>query len=201
MSTARGKASRKRLLETAADLFLRQGVAATSVDRVLAEAGAGKSQFYHYFKNKQNLIQEVIGFRIQQFITEKQDLLENLDSWENLTLWLNSVVSWFCVGDHFNGCPIGVMAAEMAEQNEVLRQELVTAFELWEHHIAAGLAKMKARGEIRNNADPTAMDQFVIAANQGALLLARTKQSESLLRNLHVQIMCWLKTHAQVPDD
>ena len=45
--TGRGRASRERIVERAAELFAEQGVAATSLDEVLAAAGAGKSQLYH----------------------------------------------------------------------------------------------------------------------------------------------------------
>src|SRR6266536_1303243 len=40
-STRRGRASRERIVERAADLFAERGIAATSVDEVLAAAGAG----------------------------------------------------------------------------------------------------------------------------------------------------------------
>ena len=46
--TGRGRASRERIVERAAELFAERGVAATSLDEVLAAAGAGKSQLYHY---------------------------------------------------------------------------------------------------------------------------------------------------------
>ena len=45
--TERGRASRERIVERAAELFAERGIAVTSVDEVLAAAGAGKGQFYH----------------------------------------------------------------------------------------------------------------------------------------------------------
>ena len=39
--TERGRASRERIVERAAELFAERGIAATSVDEVLAAAGAG----------------------------------------------------------------------------------------------------------------------------------------------------------------
>ncbi len=50
--TRRGRASRERIVERAAELFAERGIAATSVDEVLAAAGAGKGQFYHYFRGR-----------------------------------------------------------------------------------------------------------------------------------------------------
>ena len=48
--TGRGRASRERIVEHAAELFAERGVAGASLDDVLAAAGAGKSQLYHYFR-------------------------------------------------------------------------------------------------------------------------------------------------------
>ena len=42
--TGRGRASRERIVEGAAELFAERGVAATSLDEVLAAAGAGKGR-------------------------------------------------------------------------------------------------------------------------------------------------------------
>src|SRR5436190_1364942 len=53
--TRRGRASRERIVERAAELFAERGIAATSVDEVLAAAGAGKGQFYHYFRGRDEL--------------------------------------------------------------------------------------------------------------------------------------------------
>ena len=50
--TRRGRASRERIVERAAELFAARGIAATSLDEVLAAAEAGKGQFYHYFRGR-----------------------------------------------------------------------------------------------------------------------------------------------------
>src|SRR5258708_38324847 len=64
--TGRGRASRERIVERAAELFAERGIAATSVDEVLAAAGAGKGQFYHYFRGRGGLAGAAGGFRCGQ---------------------------------------------------------------------------------------------------------------------------------------
>ncbi|HUE95440.1 MAG TPA: helix-turn-helix domain-containing protein, partial [Longimicrobiaceae bacterium] len=63
--TTRGRASKARIVEAAARLMHVNGVAATSVDEVLAESGAGKSQFYHYFRTKDELVEGVLEYRVR----------------------------------------------------------------------------------------------------------------------------------------
>jgi hypothetical protein len=55
--TARGDETPRESLAAAADLFHKQGVVATSPDQIIDGSGTGKGQFYHYFKNKDDLVQ------------------------------------------------------------------------------------------------------------------------------------------------
>jgi TetR/AcrR family transcriptional regulator, transcriptional repressor for nem operon len=66
--TRRGRASRERIVERAAELFAERGIAGTSVDEVLAASGAGKGQFYHYFRGRDELAAAALGFRCTQVV-------------------------------------------------------------------------------------------------------------------------------------
>src|SRR6185312_2588755 len=59
--TRRGQASRERIVASAADLVGERSVQGTSLDDVLATAGASKSQLYHYFRDKEDLVRAVVA--------------------------------------------------------------------------------------------------------------------------------------------
>src|SRR5262245_10979011 len=61
--TGRGRASRERIVERAAELVAEHGVAGTSLDEVLAAAGASKSQHYHYFAGRDELVEAAVARR------------------------------------------------------------------------------------------------------------------------------------------
>jgi len=48
--------TKQRMIKAALALFHKRGVPATSVDAVLGRSKTGKSQFTHYFKNKDGLV-------------------------------------------------------------------------------------------------------------------------------------------------
>jgi AcrR family transcriptional regulator len=79
-STRRGRASRERIVERAAELFAERGVAATTVDEVLAAAGAGKGQFYHYFSGRDELAAAAVGYRCAQVVAELTGALGEVSS-------------------------------------------------------------------------------------------------------------------------
>src|SRR5262245_66679735 len=57
--------TRERLLETAKELFYRDGFHAVGLDRILADVGVTKTTFYNHFQSKQALILEVLRVRDQ----------------------------------------------------------------------------------------------------------------------------------------
>src|SRR5215470_11458515 len=82
-STRRGRASRERIVERAADLFAERGIAGTSVDDVLEAAKAGKGQFYHYFRNRDELVPALLDRAHREAIggvldRETAELVRNL---------------------------------------------------------------------------------------------------------------------------
>jgi len=48
--------ARERILLTAHELFYRDGIRATGIDRVIAESGVTKVTFYRHFPSKNDLI-------------------------------------------------------------------------------------------------------------------------------------------------
>ena len=55
--TAKGLATRERIVAAAAQLMFERGVAGTSTDDVQAAAGISASQLYHYFDDKRALVE------------------------------------------------------------------------------------------------------------------------------------------------
>lgn len=62
--------SRKMIREHALALFHEKGVKGTSVNDIVREAGIAKGTFYLYYKNKNDLIEEVFDSYRRQFIDE-----------------------------------------------------------------------------------------------------------------------------------
>ena len=64
-----GVDTRLRIIASAADLFHKQGVHATSPDDVIEASDTGKGQFYHYFKSKEGLVHAVLQTHLEAIRT------------------------------------------------------------------------------------------------------------------------------------
>ena len=72
------------------------------------------------------------------------------------------------------GCPLGSLAAEVADVDEEARKEVERYFAAWQGLLSAGLERMRGNGVLRANADPDALATGLLAALQGGYLLAQT---------------------------
>jgi AcrR family transcriptional regulator len=191
--TDQGKRTRDSILGAASELIYTNGVAATSLDKILAACGAGKSQMYHYFKNKQQMVEAVIEYDLEQILS-KQPLIGELDSWENFELWGEQLL------DHHRGpggpiaCPLGNLAGELGADT-AFAPLIDKAYRTWESYLTRGLTLLQDKGELAADADPARLAQATMACLQGGLLLAHVRRDIIPLSDtLHIALES-LKRH------
>jgi TetR/AcrR family transcriptional repressor of nem operon len=179
--TARGRATRDRIVTAAATLVHERGVAGTSLDDVRAATGTSKSQLYHYFADKSALVRAVVDLQVASVLQAQSPELDALDSMAALRAWRDRVVAMnaqvACVG----GCPMGRLACELAESDPTARAALRDGFGTWQARIRAGLRAMQERGELAADSDIDALALGLVAAAQGGLLLTQTARSTAPL--------------------
>jgi AcrR family transcriptional regulator len=67
--------ARERILVTAHDLFYRDGIRATGIDRVILEAGVAKLTFYRHFPSKDDLVRSFLAYRHDRWLAWLVDAL------------------------------------------------------------------------------------------------------------------------------
>jgi AcrR family transcriptional regulator len=108
--------AKERLLKAAAELFYRNGVAATGIDAITAQAGVAKMSLYNNFDNKSDLVQAYLDVRVEEWRALcRQRLAEAVTPRERLLAVFDSYL------DHahdayrwgFRGCGLLNAAAEL----------------------------------------------------------------------------------------
>lgn len=182
--TRKGQATRDRIVEAAAGLMFRQGVAGTTTEQVQAAAGVSASQIFHYFADKRALVRAVIAYQAEAVLTAQQPLLARLDSMEALRAWADLYVSVEEQLKYEGGCPLGSLGGELAETDAAARQDVERGFAQWEEAIRDGLRAMYARGDLRRSADPDALALALLTALQGGLLMTQIRRNPAPLRTV-----------------
>jgi TetR/AcrR family transcriptional repressor of nem operon len=165
---------RERLIEIAADLFLKQGYGATGIAQILDAADVLRGSLYHYFPTKEDLLIATLEWRktmlwpevIQPVFDRIDDPIERvfgiLDGYRQLLLMFEFQL----------GCPIGNLALELGETHGRVRTLLAENFENWKRAVRGCIEESAAHFPPDVKADDLA--HFVLTVMEGAVMLART---------------------------
>ncbi|WP_026912633.1 TetR/AcrR family transcriptional regulator [Patulibacter minatonensis] len=174
--TAKGEATRARIVEATADRILAAGLGGTSLDDVRADTATSKSQLFHYFPGgKAELVRAVVDLQGRRVLDAQRPALDALDDWPSWEDWRSRLLAHYDA-QHGWGCPIGSLATEAAATDPVLAGELTAYLRDWAALLAAGVGRLRAAGHLRAEADPERLGVAVLAAVEGGLLLTRTEQ-------------------------
>jgi TetR/AcrR family transcriptional repressor of nem operon len=172
--SARGEATRARMISSAADLMYVRGVNAVTLDDVRAATGTSKSQLYKHFPaGKPGLVRAVVTLRAEQILAREEQRLARFKSMSGLRRWRDALVQGAALQGGAYGCALGNLVVELADQDEQARTSLSGYFASWEGLLAAGFRRMQDDGILPANADSDALATGLMAALQGGYLLAQ----------------------------
>ena len=153
-----------------------QGVANTTIDAVIEASNVSKSQIYHYFADKDDLVLAVIQRQAECVLGTHEELLRKLNSLAGLRRWRDAVVELTRQTNCAGGCPLGSLAAELSETPRTRAA--------WPRALRAGnpISRRRSQGcRARAGRSPGGglkeLSEAMLASLQGGLLLAQTMRS------------------------
>lgn len=191
--------SRVKILETAKELFYRNGYLASSVDDIIAQARVSKSNFYYHFKSKEDLGLEVLRNRCLEFHEgiECSLLNDELRPLDRLGRFF-ALVAETREAKTSGGCPFGNLVAEMSEHSERFRKQLSDMFGSLAGAIAEVVEDGQKRGEIRADVDPSEVAGMVVQTLQGAQLMLKCHRSREGYTHTMNLLLRLLEPYGQV---
>lgn len=180
--SAKGRATRLRILLAAVDVVAEEGAVAATLDSVCERAGVSRSQLYHYFDDRADLVHEAVGATADAVLGFQADHLEHLDSLAGITMWFDALVARQEDCQAHGGCPIGSLISQLAERDETARLLLAAALDRWEQQVHEGLLRMRTHGELAPTADPARLATATMASIQGGLILTQVRRDPRQLR-------------------
>jgi len=130
---------RERILRAAHDLFYRDGIRATGIDRVIAESGVAKVTFYRQFASKDDLILAFLDFRHERWIAWFVAALARHG--DTLAALAPTLREWFAAPE-FRGCAflnsVGELGVALPQVLELTRRH--------KHDMTAAIARLIKTG-------------------------------------------------------
>ena len=161
------------------------GFQSASLSNILARTGVTKGALYHHFRDKTELgyavVDEVIARRIHQSFIQPLEHFD--DPIEGFIELIQNAGETFSITDIELGCPLSVLAQEMAPIDEGFRTRLTAIYDQWHQSIADVLSRGKAEGLIIDEVDPYTMAVTIVAILEGSLSAAKVSQSLEMLNH------------------
>lgn len=178
----RSAASCQRILAAADALFYRDGYHATSLDRIVAQAGVTKGSFYYHFPSKEALAVAVLDFHRAAGAAEMD--YAGLEAMPSPREALLTLIGRLLARGHREretirvcGCFFGNFALELAASSEAIRAKTADVFEALRLRMRALAERAQAAGEIAPALDCDLLASGLLAIAEGAILLDKAEQS------------------------
>ena len=172
--TPKGRRTRARIVAAAARLIYERGVPGTTLDDVRAAAKVSGSQLYHYFADKDDLVQAVIDHQASTIASNQEHA--HLGTAEGLQAWRDVLITEAQRSNGKGGCPLGSLGSQLAESDPQARALVADGFGRWSSAIGDGLRDARAAGHLPAGIDPDDLAVTLLAAIQGGLLLAQVQR-------------------------
>jgi len=162
---AKGKAPEEsvagRILDSACQLFYKEGLQATGIDRVLSRAGAAKASLYAHFGSKDDLVAAYLERQAREWRALVEERVAPADGRAGLLRLFAMLGDLVRRGD-FRGCPFLNAASELPDPSHPARA-VVRRQRAWLHGLIRGLL---SNAGVR---DLDRVSRAVVALYDGAL--------------------------------
>ncbi|MFT4395193.1 TetR/AcrR family transcriptional regulator [Gordonia lacunae] len=164
----------ERIVVAMTELLRRQGYAATGIKQVVDAAEAPIGSIYHHFSGGKR---DVAAAALRQSGAAYGELVGMLlapydDIAAGIEAAFSSAADTIAESGWLNMCPVATVAGEVADTEPALRAVAAEVIDGW---VALGTALYRDRG--LPEADAHALILAVVAALEGAFILARTQRS------------------------
>src|ERR1700722_16851561 len=178
--TAKGRATRDRIVPAAAELIVTEGLSASSMENVRKAASVSGSQLAHYFTDKGALIRAVIRRQIGVVLDfHRQPKLADLDSFDDFERWIDLNVRYLRSIGTSSGTPTyHALTAQLAKADDATRATIGTGYWQWVELLESSIQRMKERGVLQATADSRRLALVIVSAHQGGATLAFTYRAE-----------------------
>ncbi|WP_435134047.1 TetR/AcrR family transcriptional regulator [Actinacidiphila sp. bgisy144] len=195
--TAKGTATRSRIVDAAAKLIYERGLTSVGINDVRAASSTSHGQITHYFPDgRAELLRAVVERQVRQALDDQGPELNALDSWEAWQRWRAHLIAVHSARGGAGGCPLGSLVAQMAQSDPAAAQLMEAGFDAWGDALARGIDTMRRNGDLAPDTDARLLAASLLSIVQGGLVLMQASRSvEKLARALDTALQV-LRAHA-----
>ncbi|MGJ0485582.1 MAG: TetR/AcrR family transcriptional regulator [Methylomicrobium sp.] len=167
---------KERILQSASELFYRQGIRATGVDAIVKAAGTTKMSLYHYFPSKSDLVlahlQQSAETMRERIIT---GIAERATEPKARLLAIFDVFGEMLRLDGFRGCPFINAATEATGDEEAFKQVSADFYQQFRLRLEEWAVAAEAR-------QPEMLARQLVLLISGAIIAEQMQRDSGAMR-------------------
>lgn len=193
MAKPTGRPIRDEVLTSASTMVQRVGVNGLSYGVLARELGISSPSIHHHFRTKDDLIAAVVTRHRADFsaLVATIDDAQSVDAIERIEAFAGLFDA--TVGREAM-CLCGSVASDWAAVGEIARAQVAAFFDDQVRWLAARLADASTAGLIRVRVDVEASARLLLAALEGAVLLARAGDNAAMPSAMARQFLSAIST-------
>lgn len=172
-------------LDRAMEAFWSKGYEATSLDNLCDATGLSRSSLYATFGSKRSLLLQTVDRYVAQRNPRMAAVLaQPLPMREAFAALAQQFIDQIVSGPGRRGCFLGNCAAELPRGDRAALTRVRQGLKSTEATFRYALARAKAHGELRPEADLDALARFLTAGFQGLRLVGKVNSDRTTLENI-----------------
>ncbi len=184
-----GTATRNKILDTAEAMILDQGFAATSIDKLVAQAGVTKGSFFHHFDSKSALAYTLVDRFARadlEFFAENRERVQKLtrDPLQQVLLLIGLYKEMMeGLAEPYPGCLFASYIYEANLFDEHTLEIIVDAYRQWRANLGKMLRNAAEAYPPRREIDLEQLADMFTATLEGAFIMSKTLKEPELVAN------------------
>lgn len=170
--------TRQRILEAALKVFRNHGFGGGGVDAVMSEAGLTAGGFYAHFKNKEDLLMQMLSCSPELMREGLKEHLGDMEGPEWVEGFIDLYLSERQITAPENCCPLPSVLSEIERQSQDCRDSFAELFDSWTNMISAHLTNLP---KSERNSRAEALNTLLIGSATMARALIGTPQLQKVL--------------------
>jgi AcrR family transcriptional regulator len=177
---ARSEVTRRRIIDAAVDLFTETGYATTGLSEIIDRVAVTKGALYYHFDSKEALGRAIIADGSAVLV----DAFVSISS-APAPAFENMIHGVFAVVELISTDKLARTAVHLCRGPNEFIDAAAQAYTNWLLALSAQAAQAQQQGDLRNDLDPKAVGEIVLAAVLGVeVISSATSSSTDLIRRL-----------------
>ena len=171
--------TKSRILKAASSLLSSHGYNGTTLDDIISASGITKGAFYHYFKSKDLLCQEVLDEAINDYHGLTESIDTEIEPIEQLRTIIHKIVELNASG-HWVNCRLLLrFSTDSHESNPVLQRKVRNFWQWYTTFYEDLITRCRDVGQLGTQMEAKILARVLVSTMAGAVVLDKTSPNES----------------------